>query len=217
VTQSCSSSPGPFFAGIAQDSARSGGVALGGPDDPRPRVPQSEYEEHCRSMPRTPLAIVQCRIEFWQTTLPASGRVALWSETWKAGIRARVTGACHCGREPSARARKRRSRSCNRYPHNMNVVLVHGGFVDGSGWAAVYKILKKDGYNVVVVQKSHAVSGRRRRRDSARDRRARRPRVARRSLLRRAVITEAGTRSKGRRARVTSPPSLPTRANRCRR
>src|SRR2546422_11353928 len=34
----------------------------------------------------------------------------------------------------------------------MNVVLVHGGFVDGSGWAAVYKILKKDGYNVVVVQ-----------------------------------------------------------------
>src|SRR6184192_3598144 len=33
-----------------------------------------------------------------------------------------------------------------------NIVLVHGGFVDGSGWAAVYKILKKDGYNVVVVQ-----------------------------------------------------------------
>jgi len=39
VTQSCSSSPRLFFAGIAQDSARSGGVALGGPDDPRPRVP----------------------------------------------------------------------------------------------------------------------------------------------------------------------------------
>src|SRR2546423_13051469 len=34
----------------------------------------------------------------------------------------------------------------------MNIVLVHGGFVDGSGWAAVYKILKKDGYNVIVVQ-----------------------------------------------------------------
>ena len=33
-----------------------------------------------------------------------------------------------------------------------NIVLVHGGFVDGSGWAAVYKILKNDGYNVVVVQ-----------------------------------------------------------------
>ena len=33
-----------------------------------------------------------------------------------------------------------------------NIVLVHGGFVDGSGWAAVYGILKKDGYDVVVVQ-----------------------------------------------------------------
>jgi pimeloyl-ACP methyl ester carboxylesterase len=33
-----------------------------------------------------------------------------------------------------------------------NVVLVHGGFVDGSGWEDVYKILKADGYNVSVVQ-----------------------------------------------------------------
>jgi pimeloyl-ACP methyl ester carboxylesterase len=33
-----------------------------------------------------------------------------------------------------------------------NVVLVHGGFVDGSGWEAVYKRLKKDGYTVSVVQ-----------------------------------------------------------------
>jgi len=32
------------------------------------------------------------------------------------------------------------------------VVLVHGGFVDGSGWEDVHKILKKDGYNVSVVQ-----------------------------------------------------------------
>jgi pimeloyl-ACP methyl ester carboxylesterase len=32
------------------------------------------------------------------------------------------------------------------------VVLVHGGFVDGSGWEDVYKILKKDGYRVSVVQ-----------------------------------------------------------------
>jgi len=32
------------------------------------------------------------------------------------------------------------------------VVLVHGGFVDGSGWEDVYKILTKDGYNVSVVQ-----------------------------------------------------------------
>ena len=33
-----------------------------------------------------------------------------------------------------------------------NVVLVHGGFVDGSGWQKVYSILKKDGYNVTIVQ-----------------------------------------------------------------
>src|ERR1700676_1381154 len=33
-----------------------------------------------------------------------------------------------------------------------NVVLVHGGFVDGSGWEGVYKILKKDGYTVAVVK-----------------------------------------------------------------
>lgn len=33
-----------------------------------------------------------------------------------------------------------------------NIVLVHGGFVDGSGWESVYMILKKDGYNVSIVQ-----------------------------------------------------------------
>ena len=33
-----------------------------------------------------------------------------------------------------------------------NVVLVHGGFVDGSGWQGVYDHLKKDGYNVTIVQ-----------------------------------------------------------------
>ncbi|MDX6290676.1 MAG: hypothetical protein QOH42_2475 [Blastocatellia bacterium] len=32
------------------------------------------------------------------------------------------------------------------------VVLVHGGFVDGSGWEGVYKILRKDGYTVAIVQ-----------------------------------------------------------------
>jgi len=32
------------------------------------------------------------------------------------------------------------------------VVLVHGGFVDGAGWEGVYNILKKDGYNVSIVQ-----------------------------------------------------------------
>src|SRR5882762_4710399 len=33
-----------------------------------------------------------------------------------------------------------------------NVVLVHGGFVDGSGWEGVYKILKKSGFSVTIVQ-----------------------------------------------------------------
>src|SRR4051812_1085811 len=33
-----------------------------------------------------------------------------------------------------------------------NVVLVHGGFVDGSGWQGVYDLLKADGFDVRVVQ-----------------------------------------------------------------
>ena len=33
-----------------------------------------------------------------------------------------------------------------------NVVLVHGGFVDGSGWEAVYRALRRDGLAVSVVQ-----------------------------------------------------------------
>ena len=33
-----------------------------------------------------------------------------------------------------------------------NVVLVHGGFVDGSGWEGVYHVLKEEGFNVSVVQ-----------------------------------------------------------------
>lgn len=36
----------------------------------------------------------------------------------------------------------------------LNVVLVHGGFVDGAGWEGVYGILRKDRYNVAVVQNS---------------------------------------------------------------
>src|SRR3977135_209031 len=33
-----------------------------------------------------------------------------------------------------------------------NVVLVHGGFVDGSGWQGVYDLLRNDGFNVSIVQ-----------------------------------------------------------------
>jgi pimeloyl-ACP methyl ester carboxylesterase len=32
------------------------------------------------------------------------------------------------------------------------MVLVHGGFVDGSGWQGVYSLLKEDGYSVRIVQ-----------------------------------------------------------------
>ena len=34
----------------------------------------------------------------------------------------------------------------------VSVVLVHGGFVDGSGWQGVHDILTEDGYEVIVVQ-----------------------------------------------------------------
>jgi pimeloyl-ACP methyl ester carboxylesterase len=40
----------------------------------------------------------------------------------------------------------------NASTHVKNVVLVHGGFVDGSGWEGVYKALKKNGYTVAIVQ-----------------------------------------------------------------
>jgi pimeloyl-ACP methyl ester carboxylesterase len=38
----------------------------------------------------------------------------------------------------------------------LNIVLVHGGFVDGAGWEGVYRVLRKDGYNVGIVQHSTA-------------------------------------------------------------
>jgi alpha-beta hydrolase superfamily lysophospholipase len=36
--------------------------------------------------------------------------------------------------------------------NSKSIVLVHGGFVDGSGWEPVYSILKKGGFEVIVVQ-----------------------------------------------------------------
>jgi pimeloyl-ACP methyl ester carboxylesterase len=35
---------------------------------------------------------------------------------------------------------------------NLSIVLVHGGFVDGSGWQAVHQRLVREGYEVIVVQ-----------------------------------------------------------------
>ena len=37
-------------------------------------------------------------------------------------------------------------------PQKFGVVLVHGGFVDGSGWEDVYKIFKSHGYKASIVQ-----------------------------------------------------------------
>ena len=37
-------------------------------------------------------------------------------------------------------------------PTALSIVLVYGGFVDGSGWQGVYNALKKDGYKVSIVQ-----------------------------------------------------------------
>jgi pimeloyl-ACP methyl ester carboxylesterase len=43
-------------------------------------------------------------------------------------------------------------RSSGRAASRPTVVLVHGGFVDGSGWEKVYRILRKDGFAVRIVQ-----------------------------------------------------------------
>ena len=40
----------------------------------------------------------------------------------------------------------------SRASETANVVLVHGGFVDGSGWLGVYNALKRRSYQVTVVQ-----------------------------------------------------------------
>ena len=40
----------------------------------------------------------------------------------------------------------------NKEPRVRNIVLVHGAWVDGSGWKSVYDILIKQGYNVSIVQ-----------------------------------------------------------------
>ena len=37
-------------------------------------------------------------------------------------------------------------------PKVNNIVLVHGGFVDGAGWRGIYDILKKNDFNVSIVQ-----------------------------------------------------------------
>ncbi len=48
--------------------------------------------------------------------------------------------------------RGRRTRGRSSMAEVKNIVLVHGGFVDGSGWRGVYDVLRADGFNVSVVQ-----------------------------------------------------------------
>jgi pimeloyl-ACP methyl ester carboxylesterase len=50
--------------------------------------------------------------------------------------------------------REKEDITMNASPAAPNVVLVHGGFVDGSGWRGVYDLLEQDGYRVSVVQNS---------------------------------------------------------------
>ena len=47
-------------------------------------------------------------------------------------------------------ARVRRAASGTSRP--VSIVLVHGAFVDASGWKGVYDILTRDGYEVLIVQ-----------------------------------------------------------------
>lgn len=47
---------------------------------------------------------------------------------------------------------RRGSADADRSDARPTIVLVHGGFVDGSGWEGVFRILRKDGYTVRIVQ-----------------------------------------------------------------
>src|SRR5215471_8187287 len=59
--------------------------------------------------------------------------------------------AAAAGKEQSAQTERMITMTSAPAP-TKNVVLVHGGFVDGSGWQGVYDILTGDGYNVRIVQ-----------------------------------------------------------------
>jgi pimeloyl-ACP methyl ester carboxylesterase len=61
-----------------------------------------------------------------------------------------VTGGCSSSADPESRARVLSAQ--NAAPRVRNIVLVHGAWVDGSGWKGVYDILTRDGFNVSIVQ-----------------------------------------------------------------
>src|SRR5688572_27755281 len=60
--------------------------------------------------------------------------------------------AAHPTAQSQARSQQNPDRGSPRSTARPTIVLVHGGFVDGSGWAGVFEILRKDGYNVAIVQ-----------------------------------------------------------------
>ncbi|MGD0377496.1 MAG: alpha/beta hydrolase [Streptosporangiaceae bacterium] len=92
------------------------------------------------------------------------------------------------------------------------VVLVHGGFVDGSGWRGVYDALSAEGYRTIVVQNptlslTGDVDATRWVLDSVEP-----PVVLVGHSYGGAVISEAGTHPADRPRRIRRPGPLPCRA-----
>lgn len=60
--------------------------------------------------------------------------------------------AAHLTAQTPARSQQNTDGGSSQPAARPTIVLVHGGFVDGSGWAGVFDLLRKDGYNVAIVQ-----------------------------------------------------------------
>lgn len=105
-----------------------------------------------------------------------------------------ITGSaakwCHLG------ARVMTMKPNNLSSEPISVVLVHGAFVDASGWRKVYEILSLDGYEVLVVQNSAVTFGKDVERTKGIIAEAAHPVVLVGHSYGGAVITEAGTDEK---------------------
>jgi pimeloyl-ACP methyl ester carboxylesterase len=60
--------------------------------------------------------------------------------------------AAHLSAQSQSRSQQNPDGGSPRSNVRPSIVLVHGGFVDGSGWEGVFDLLRKDGYNVAIVQ-----------------------------------------------------------------
>ena len=69
-----------------------------------------------------------------------------------AAVLALSAQAAHLTAQSQSRSQQNADRGSPRSIARPTIVLVHGGFVDGSGWKGVFEILRKDGYNVAIVQ-----------------------------------------------------------------